>query len=231
MEKHKILSPTAEGFRKGRSGPRASLLLQLILEHAHRFGRDIFVHYIDFKGAFPSQDHLLLTRILTFLGLPDDFTRLIGNLYTTATTTFLTPHCPTAPIPIGRGTLQGDPLSPLLFALAVEPLIRWIEHDGLGYQLTPLDNIASLWYADDATLITTTQEDMATLNLRNDRFSDWSGILTNISKCRTTAYIHALQPLPPMARDDALTTRLSTLTLKGSPIPTLSQDEPLPSAT
>ena len=50
---------------------------------------------------------------------------------------------------------------------------------------------------------------MATLNLRIDRFGDWSGILTNISKCRITAYIHALQPLPPMARNEALAARLS----------------------
>ncbi len=34
-EKHKILSPTAEGFRKVRSTTRATLLVQLILEHAH----------------------------------------------------------------------------------------------------------------------------------------------------------------------------------------------------
>ncbi len=35
-EKHKILSPIAEGFRKGGSTIRATLLLQLILEHACR---------------------------------------------------------------------------------------------------------------------------------------------------------------------------------------------------
>ena len=96
-EFHKILSPTAEGFRKRRSGTRASMLLQLIIEHAHRTKTDAYTHYIDFKGAFPSQDHRLLTRTLAFLGSPPDFTSLISNLYTSATTVFLTPHGPTPP--------------------------------------------------------------------------------------------------------------------------------------
>ncbi len=65
---------------------------------------DTLVHYIDFKGAFPSQDHHLLTRTLTFLGLPLDFVLLISNLYTSTTTVFLIPHGPTSPIPIRRGT-------------------------------------------------------------------------------------------------------------------------------
>ncbi len=36
------------------------------------------------------------------------------------------------------------PLSPLLFDFAVEPLNRWIEHDGLGYPITKTDTIASI---------------------------------------------------------------------------------------
>jgi hypothetical protein len=99
-EAHKIFSPTAEGFRKRRSGTRASMLLQLVIEHAHRTKTDAYIHYIDFKGAFPSLDHRLLTRTLTFLGFPKDFTSLVRNLYTSATTVFLTPHGPTPPIKI-----------------------------------------------------------------------------------------------------------------------------------
>ncbi len=85
---------------------------------------DAYIHYIDFKGAFPFQDHLLLTRTLTFLGFPTDFVSLINNLYTSATTIFLTPYGPTPPIRIQRGTLQGDPLSSLLFDFGVEPVIK-----------------------------------------------------------------------------------------------------------
>ncbi len=60
--------------------------------------------YLDFKGAFPSTDHKQLVRTLEYLGLPRDFTLLVSNLYSGATTEFVTPHGRTLPVEIGRGT-------------------------------------------------------------------------------------------------------------------------------
>ena len=59
------------------------------------------------------------------MGLPNDFTRLVSNLYSGASTEFITPHGHTSPVDIRRGAFHGDPLSPLLFDLMLEPLIRW----------------------------------------------------------------------------------------------------------
>jgi hypothetical protein len=85
------------------------------------------LYYLDIKGTFPSADHEQLVRILTFLGLPIDFITIISNLYNETTTEFITPNGHTSPIGINRGTLQGDPLSPLLY-LMIELLIRWLQH-------------------------------------------------------------------------------------------------------
>ena len=122
-EHHQILSEAQEGFRKGKSCARAIAHIQLALEDAVDCGRDCFVTYIDFKGAYPSVDHAQLVSVLTALGMPADFVRIVDNLYSSATTSFYTPHGLTDPIPICRGTLQGDPLSPLLFDLMIEPLL------------------------------------------------------------------------------------------------------------
>ncbi len=105
-----------------------------------------------------------MVRVLEFLGLPADFTRLVSNLYSGATTEFVTPYGLTSPVGIGRGTLQEDPLSPLLFDPMVEPLIRWLKASGKGYDIVSCGlNLASKWYADDGTLITNSVEDMIAL--------------------------------------------------------------------
>jgi hypothetical protein len=60
-----------------------------------------------------------MVRTLVFLGLLDDFVNVISNLYNGAITEFVTSHGHRPPIGICRGTLQGDPLSPLLFNLMI----------------------------------------------------------------------------------------------------------------
>jgi hypothetical protein len=171
-----------------------------------------------------------LVRTLEFLGLPRDFTLLVSNLYSGATTQFITAHGHTPPVEIGRGTLQGDPLSPLLFDLMVEPLIRWLNAVDKGYDITSCGlKLSSKWYADDGTLVTNSVADMISLLSIVQQFSDWSGIQLNVDKCKVTAYIHSLQTISRKnGRDDALRARLAHITLSGRPIGSLTQDEPLP---
>ena len=86
IESRKIPSPEQEGFRAERSCDIAITRLGLCVEDAHSHKKDIVLYYLDFKGTFPSTDHKQLVRELKFLGLPSDFTRLVSNLYSGATT-------------------------------------------------------------------------------------------------------------------------------------------------
>ncbi len=67
------------------------------------------------------------------MGLTTDFTRRISNLYSGASTEFVTSNGLTSPVGIRHGTLPGDSLSPLLFDRMVEPLIRWLTPADKGY--------------------------------------------------------------------------------------------------
>jgi len=196
IEADKIISPEQEGLRPGRSCSRAITHLSLCIEDAHIHNMDILIAYLDFTKDFPSADHLQLERTLRFLGFTEDFTFIVGNLYKGAHTTFDTHHGKTRQIPVLRGTLQGAPLSPLLFLLMVEPLIRWLKSPQKGYTLTSNKlNLSSKWYADDATLVAHNVTDLNTQLEVVKTFIEWSGIRIQISKCRLTGYIYELQSL------------------------------------
>ena len=47
----------------------------------------------------------------------------------------MTPHGNTPTMPIYGGTLQGDTLSPFLFKIFMEPLLRWLSTCNIGYKL------------------------------------------------------------------------------------------------
>ena len=138
-----------------------------------------------------------MVRVLEFRGLPSDFTRLVSNLYSGATTELIIPHGHTSPVGIRRGTLHGDPLSPLLFDLMVEPLIGWLTASGKRYDIASCGlKPASKWFADDGTILTISVENMISLLDIIQQFSKWSSIHLNAAKCKITAYIHELQAIP-----------------------------------
>jgi hypothetical protein len=90
------------------------------------------------------------------LGYPQDAINLIGNIYSNSSTMFSGSYFgKTKPIHIQRGTIQGDILSPYLFIIFLEPLLRWLERGNLGYKLqTSEHTLNSAAYADDLAIIT-----------------------------------------------------------------------------
>ena len=89
------------------------------------------------------------------LGYPTDAINLIGNIYSQSFTIFSGEHFgKILPIPIQRGTIQGDTLSPYLFIIFLEPLLRWLQQGDNGYTFgTSKVQISSAAYADDLAAI------------------------------------------------------------------------------
>ena len=127
--------------------------------------------------------------ILEYHHIPTEMKSLISDLYTGFQTSVTTSSYSTPFIPIERGVLQGDCLSPLLFNMIFSTFINSIESkefEQLGYRysqhLSPRH-----WYqfADDAAIITGQQYENQILLNAFTRWTKWANMIIRVDKCKT----------------------------------------------
>ena len=95
-----------------------------IIEKAREFQENICFSFIDCAKALGCVDHNKLWKILKEAGVPDHLTCLLRNLYAGQEATVRTGHRPTDWFQIGKGVHQGCILSPCLFKLYAEYIMR-----------------------------------------------------------------------------------------------------------
>ena len=112
------------GFRKGR-GTRdqiANIFWTWKKQESSR--KNIYFCFIDYAKAFDCVDHNKLWKILKEMGIPDHLTCLLRKLHAGQEATVRTEHGTTDWFQIGKGVRQGCVLSPCLFNLYTEYIMR-----------------------------------------------------------------------------------------------------------
>ena len=94
------------------------------MEKAREFQKNIYFCFIDYTKALDCVDHSRLWKILKEMGIPDHLTCLLTNLYAVQEATVRTGHGTTDWLQIGKGVCQGCILSPCLFNLYAEYIMR-----------------------------------------------------------------------------------------------------------
>ena len=124
------------------------------MEKAREFQKNIYFCFIDYAKAFDCVDQNKLWKILKEMGIPDHLTYLLRNLYVGQEATVKTGHGKTDWFQIGKGVPQGRMLSPCLFNLHAEYIMRnaGLEETQAGIKIAGR-NISHLRYADDTTLM------------------------------------------------------------------------------
>ena len=207
-ERQGIIGSAQEGFRRYRNTSRQLRMAILMIDDAALYHQDLYSLYIDFSSAFNTVNHEQLILVMHKLSFPSVAISTVQDIYINACTKISTPAGDTDDIPIGRGTIQGDTLSPYLFLVFIEPLLRWLQHGGRGYALgglgttKSLKTVAALAYADDLNALT---NDLSNLKLQAEkvgRFSNWSGMEVNAKKCAASAILHAQASAGPVKSPD-----------------------------
>ena len=108
-----------------------------------------------------------LWKILKEMEIPDDLTHLLRNLYVSQEAIVRTGHRTTDWFQIGKGVCQGCILSPCLFNLYAEYIMRNAELDEAqaGIKIARR-NINNLSYADDTTLMAESEEELKSLLMK-----------------------------------------------------------------
>ena len=115
------------GFRKGRGTRDQIANICWIIDKAREFQKNIYFCFIDYAKAFNCVDHNCfhsLWKILKEMGIPDHLTCVLRNLYSGQEATVRTGHGTTDRFQIGKGVRQGCILSPCLFNLYAEYIMR-----------------------------------------------------------------------------------------------------------
>ena len=95
-----------------------------IIKKAREFQKNIYFCFIDYAKAFECVDHNKLRKILKKMGIPDHLTCHLGNLYASQEATVRPGHGTTDWFQIRKGVHQGCMLSPCLFYLFAEYIMR-----------------------------------------------------------------------------------------------------------
>jgi len=144
------------------------------------------------------------------LGFPPDSIGVVAGIYSNVATRVVlhrATRLTTGPIAVGRGTIQGDTLSPLIFLLYIEPLLRWLNTGSRGYTPrfhTP-DTTSSdvdpqleangpcysaLAFADDLAALTSSTADLLVQFNKITSYCSWGGLSLNPTKCAVTGALH-----------------------------------------
>ena len=110
--------------------------------------------FIDYAKAFDCVDHKKLWKILKEMGIPDHLNCPLRNLHAGQEATVRTGHGTTDWFQIGKGVCQGCILSPCLFSLYAEYIMRnaGLQETQAGIKIAGR-NINNLTYADDTTFM------------------------------------------------------------------------------
>ena len=198
-ESEGVFSDTAYGFRSHRNIYDSLSTHILMYEDAKISKRNIYTAYSDFKGAFREMDHRIFLQLLKEYGFQDSYIAACKHLYSASNTYYMTIYGNTVPLSIYRGTLQGDTLSPFLFTIFIEPLLRWLVVGNRGYKPTyqPHKSTSTIiiyddhGYAVDVSITAGSIQDLK-INLKKlHLFSQYTGLQLETSKCEAARSLWA----------------------------------------
>ena len=185
IEKH--LSDSQMGFRKGRGTRDAIFQLRSIVDRSMQVNKKVYACFVDYQKAFDRINHEKLLKIMKIAGIPDLERKLITSLYWNQYAVIRTADGNSRRICIRRGVRQGCIISPILFNLYTEYMMKEIQDEIKGISVGG-QNFTNLRYADDAVFVSDEEVELQTIITRVTEVCEQYGMEVNIKKTKTMVF-------------------------------------------
>jgi len=155
------ISEEQQGFRPNRSTTDALFIIRQVVEKAIEFNNPAFICFVDLVKAF---DRVKLQDVITILmnkQVPLNMVRIIKDMYTNTKTRVKVGEQLTKEMKCTAGIRQGDSLSPALFNLVMDEIIKQTRAMA-GYRMGTKE-VKVVCYADDAVLFANSEDNLQRL--------------------------------------------------------------------
>lgn len=163
------------------------MLIRDMAEYAKSNNKSLVLESVDLEKAFDKVVHGFLFAVLRCMGFPEHLVGVLQGLYEGVRSRVLVNGVVGESFEVKSGVRQGCPLSPQLFILAIEPLLKVVRGDKVAQGfLVPGSGgvrVKSCAYMDDVVFVSENGCDLQRINLHLRRFCCVSGMSVNWEKC------------------------------------------------
>ena len=144
------------GFRTGRGTRDHIFNMRMIIEKCREYNIELHACFIDYTKAFDCVNHHQLWEIMNDMGFPKHITRLIAELYKDQEAAVKVEGARSEWFNVQKGVRQGCTLSPYLFNIYAENIMRNVRQETMKPDFRPINigglQIPEIRYADDSAI-------------------------------------------------------------------------------
>jgi hypothetical protein len=158
--------------------------LRIILEQSLEWRSLLYINFVDFRKAFDMVDHNTLWRVLRHYGIPVKISNIMQRIYYDTRCQVIHNSYLSEPFKVITGVKQGCMLSPIIFTMVIDWIMKASINPPRGIQWTITSTLEDLDFADDISLLS---HQLQQVQQKTDSFNQTansSGLKINIDKTK-----------------------------------------------